>query len=89
MSLEKIEKEQLLLASLYDSMFRSLKEVRFDGTICITVPVWFIKNAPYHFVKFKEILSHHQFWVLPIRRFPLENLPIDETLIYRRPGQTV
>ena len=88
-NLEKVEKQRILLAQIYEKFFFWLKRVWFAWNIVISFPFWEIKWKYNYFEEIYEIINEYciiseffpkDFEIAPSRSW---------SLLYKRPDQTV
>lgn len=87
---DKIAEQCRKLARIYDGMFRDLRTIGFRGTIVICFPFWDNRGKDVFFEDIIAILDRYGF---ERKELLGEAIPFrataHESLLYRRPGQTV
>ncbi len=88
-NLEKVEKQRIILAQIYEKFFFWLKKVWFTWNIVISFPFWEIRWKYNYFEEIYEILNEY----CVISKFFPDNFEIipsrSWSLLYKRPDQTV
>ncbi|MFA5916605.1 MAG: hypothetical protein WC850_00035 [Candidatus Gracilibacteria bacterium] len=88
-NLEKVEKQRIILAQIYEKFFFGLKRIGFSGNIVISFPFWEIKGKYNYFEEIYEIINEYCI----ISEFFSDNFEVQSSrsgsLLYKRPDQTV
>lgn len=88
-NLEKVEKQRIILAQIYEKFFFWLKRIWFSWNIVISFPFWEIKWKYNYFEEIYEIINEYCI----ISEFFSDNFEVQSSrswsLLYKRPDQTV
>ncbi len=88
-NLEKVEKQRILLAQIYEKFFFWLKKIWFAWNIVISFPFWEIRWKYNYFEEIYEIINEY----CVISEFFPDSFEVQSSrswsLLYKRPDQTV